>query len=168
MGDVNNGNHSVGLAFAPVSVDLSDFVIFNYLIINNGHSDQKTIDDDLTKAANTLAGKGAQAAASAISGGLAGLIGMEIGGVALPILGSLLVAIAGWLVGDLTGIIFADCDGPVAVEQAALTGVQLRSGTLQGATVSQQATHPGAKSNPGCGGNSLYKTTWSYQPVNPR
>jgi hypothetical protein len=78
MGDVNNGTHNVGLAFAPVNVDLSDFVVFNYVILNGGHSDQKTIDDNLTNAANTLAGKGVEAAAKAIGKGLVSLVGAAI------------------------------------------------------------------------------------------
>lgn len=130
MGDVNNGTHNVGLAFAPVNVDLSDFVVFNYVILNGGHSDQKTIDDNLTQAANTLANKGVEAAAKAIGQGLTALIGAEIGGAVLPVVGSILGAAAGWLVGELTSLIFANCDGLVAAEQISLTGVELRTRTL--------------------------------------
>ena len=115
-----------------------------------------------------MAAKGVQAAAKAIGKGLASLVGAVIGNAVLPVIGSGLGASAGWLVGELTDLLFADCDGPVAAEQVALTGVQLRTRTLQGATVSQQTTHPGTDSHDGCGGNSLYKTTWSYRPVHSR
>jgi hypothetical protein len=82
-GDVNNGTHNVGLAFAPVNVDLSDFVIFNYLILNSGHADQKAIDDQLTGVAKTLSAKGVQAATEAIGKGLASLVGAVIGNASL-------------------------------------------------------------------------------------
>src|SRR5262249_9644708 len=42
MGDVNNGTHSVGLS---IDVDIPDddtIVVFNYLIMNSGHSDDNT------------------------------------------------------------------------------------------------------------------------------
>jgi hypothetical protein len=125
-GDVNNGTHNVGLAFAPVNVDLSDFVIFNYLILNSGHADQKEIDDQLTGFAKTLADKGVQAAKDAISKGATALVGAAIGSAVMPLIGTILGMIAGALVGALTGLIFVNCDGPVAAEQVALTGVQLR------------------------------------------
>jgi hypothetical protein len=167
-GDVNNGTHNVGLAFAPVNVDLSDFVIFNYLILNSGHADQKAIDDQLTGVAKTLSAKGVQAATEAIGKGLASLVGAVIGNAVLPVIGTGLGILAGWVVGGITGWVFADCDGPVAAEQAALTGVQLRTQTLGGGAITHEATHPGVKSNDGCGGNSLYKATWSYRPVHSR
>ena len=163
--DVNNGTHNVGLAFAPVNVDLSDFVIFNYLILNSGHADQKQIDDQLTGFAKTLADKGVQAAKDAISKGATALVGAAIGSAVMPLIGTILGMIAGVLVGALTGLIFVNCDGPVAAEQVALTGVQLRRETLGGGVVTHQTSHPGVKSNDGCGGNSRYKTTWSYRPV---
>src|SRR4051794_3295309 len=148
-GDVNNGTHNVGLAFAPVNVDLSDFVIFNYLILNSGHADQKAIDDQLTGVAKTLSAKGVQAATEAIGKGLASLVGAVIGNAVLPVIGTGLGILAGWVVGGITGWIFADCDGPVAAEQAALTGVQLRTQTLGGGVVTHQTSHPGVKSNDG-------------------
>jgi hypothetical protein len=32
------------LNFEPVAVELCEPVVFNYLVLNNGHADQKTID----------------------------------------------------------------------------------------------------------------------------
>jgi hypothetical protein len=164
-GDVNNGTHNVGLAFAPVNVDLSEFAIFNCLILNSGHADQKEIDDQLTGFAKTLADKGVQAAKDAISKGATALVGAAIGSAVMPLIGTALGIIAEVLVGALTGLIFVNCDGPVAAEPVALTGVQLGRETLGGGVVTHQTSHPGVKSDAGCGGNSRYKTTWSYRPV---
>ena len=49
MGDVNNGIHHVGLSFDQVAVDLNQPVVFNYLIINNGHASHEKIAGELTK-----------------------------------------------------------------------------------------------------------------------
>jgi len=89
---------------------LSDFVVFNYVILNGGHSDQKTIDDKLTNVTTTLSTKGVEAATKAIGKGLANLLGAEIGSAVLPLVGSALGALAGWLVGGLTDLLFADCE----------------------------------------------------------
>ena len=145
-GDVNNGTHNVGMAFAPVNVDLSDFVIFNYLILNSGHADQKEIDDQLTGFAKTLADKGVQAAKDAISKGATALVGAAMGSAVMPLIGTILGMIAGLRARALTGLIFVNCDGPVAAEQVALTGVQLRRETLGGGVVTHQTSHPA--SNP--------------------
>jgi len=72
--------------------------------------------------------------------------------------------IAGWLLGEFLNIAFVDCDGLVAAEQAALLGVDLRRGTMHG-SVWKHTSHPGTKTDRGCGATSLYKTTWSYKRI---
>lgn len=163
-GDIDSGSVGVDMAFEPVSVDLCEFVLFTYIILNNGHSEDSVVEADLTAAAGKLASAGASAVSKALGSALGAAIGLAaIGGILVPILGSALGALAGWLVGELTSIIFADCDGVVATEQAVLTGVQLRTQTLNGVVVAKQTTHSGSDSPVGCGANSLYKTFWSYQ-----
>ncbi len=161
MGNVNNGTHPVNLSFSPIAIDLDDTVVFNYLILNNGHSSQQTVDNALTQAGTSLAKAGAQAAATAIGSGVGALVGASVGSAVVPLIGTALGALAGWLVSELTGIIFANCDGPVAAEQATFTGWQLHTATLGGAVLRRTTTHPGTDSATGCGSNSVYKVTWS-------
>jgi len=163
IGNVNNGVHPLNISFSSVEIDLSDFVMITYVILNSGASDNATVEAALTKAVSGLAGKGTQAAATALGDGLASLIGADIGSVAVPIIGSILGLIAGYLIGQLASIVFADCDGPVAAEQAALTGVDMRKRTISGTVASTTTSHPGTTSNAGCGANSAYKVSWSYR-----
>ncbi len=82
-----------------------------------------------------------------------------MGSAMLPVIGSALGLLAGWIVGEVAGILTADCDGPVAAEQAAFKGQQLWNFTAHGP---HQVTtyHPGTDSPAGCGSNSIYKVTW--------
>src|ERR1700761_8217658 len=55
MGDVNNGTHSVGL---DLQVDIPDDdtpVVFNYLILNNGHSGNNAVLQAAHSAMSTIA-----------------------------------------------------------------------------------------------------------------
>jgi hypothetical protein len=90
------------------------------------------------------------------------LVGAQIGTFVMPVIGSILGAAAGWLVESLANIVFANCDGPVAVEQAVLSGAAMRSATLAGQAVTQQTTHRGHSSGAGCR-DSLYRVSWSYR-----
>jgi hypothetical protein len=164
MGDLNNGNYPVGLSFGPVAVAPNEAAVFNYLILNSGHQSQQETQDALTKAATTLAQQGADAAAKAISSGVASLVGASIGSAVLPVIGTALGAIAGWLVDELGGVLFANCDGPVAAEQVAMTGTELAARTANGA-YQHTTSHPGIDSPHGCGSNSQYKVTWSIKAV---
>jgi hypothetical protein len=155
MGDVNNGTHAVGLAFPNVVVPVNGSVVFNYLIVNSGHSSEGTIDNALETVGSSLAEKGL------VAGGTA------LGTAILPGLGSILGAIAGWLAGEIKGILTANCDGPVAAEQVTLTYKDLMAKTANGA-FSHETPNPGTDSATGCGSNSMYYVTWHIARGTPQ
>lgn len=141
MGDLNNGDYPVNIAFTaiPVPLDTTLPIKFNYQIVNAGHVDQSTLDKDLSL--------GAAALVAELS--LTGIWGLVAKG-----------AIAG--LGELLSLLNADCDGPVAIDQISITG-----GTLVdwGAGHSETRSYPGIVSPDGCGSNSQYSVTWSIQAV---
>jgi hypothetical protein len=80
----------------------------------------------------------------------------------VPVIGTALGAIAGWLVGEVTGLLTANCDGPVAAEQPAFKGLELWNRThAPGNAFTHTTYHPGIDSAHGCGSNSQYSVTWS-------
>jgi hypothetical protein len=160
MGDLNNGVFSVGLTFDDVAVAANEVLVVTYLIMNSGHQSESEIDSELENAAAQLAKAGAQAAAEAIGAGLGTAVGATIGGAVVPVVGAALGALAGWLVSDLGGIIFANCDGPVAAQQAPFTGRDLWLRTEAG-PLKNSVDNPGANSPDGCGSNSNYIVNWS-------
>ncbi|WP_174297413.1 hypothetical protein [Sphingomonas bacterium] len=145
MGDLNNGSYPVGLAFTNIIVtDNSTEVVFNWQVINNGHSSQAGLDNALTSGATQLASTAATA----------------LGDDVLPGTGSVWGKVAGAVVGWLGGMVFADCDGPVAVDQVVLNGATLAAWTASG-THSETRYYPGIDSAHGCGSNSKYHSTFS-------
>ena len=149
MGDVNNGVHPVNLSFPNISVDPSANITLNYLIVNSGHQNPGQIESTLESTGTSLAVKGATA--------LGGVVGTVI-----PGFGTLLGLGAGFLAGQLTGILNANCDGAVAAEQNTFTLNDLLARTAQG-PFTQTTKHPGTNSPWGCGGNSMYYVTWHIQ-----
>jgi len=148
MGNLNNGTFNVGLSFPNVVVPTNGSVVFNYLIVNSGHSSESDIDKALETVGGSLAQKGL------VAGGTA------LGSAILPGLGTILGAVAGWLAGEIQGILNANCDGPVAAEQVTLTYNDLISKTANG-PYTTETKHPGTDSATGCGGNSMYYVTWA-------
>jgi hypothetical protein len=157
IGNVNNGTHTVGLSFDGISVPPGQNAVFTYAVVNNGHASEADVASALEKAGDALGQKAAQAAASAIGGLVGAELGASIGTAAVPVLGTALGAIAGWLIGELGGIAFADCDGPVAAGVHIFTAADLAGG----ASVSGTDHSPGTNSAWGCGSNSDYYVTWS-------
>ena len=148
MGDVNNGTHSVGLS---IEVDIPDddtVVVFNYLIMNNGHG------------GNDAKAKAAQAALSTIAEEIikhkaitAGAV--TVGSILVPFFASALAAIAGVLAVIEAGLLlFADCDGLVAAGALPFTCSDLIRRTGSGQKISENTNHPGTDSADGCGSNS--------------
>lgn len=157
LGDMNNGTYPIGLSIGPIHInDPNIGVAMNYLILNSGHQSHDEINKILTGTGDSLAAAGAKAATSAV--GTA--IGLEVGSNLLPVIGSALGLLAGWLVDQLTGLLTANCDGPVASEQAVFKGLQLWNYTARG-PYTHTTYHPGIDSNHGCGSNSIYTATWS-------
>jgi hypothetical protein len=163
LGDHNNGTFALGISTAPFAVDDPGIgIACNYLILNSGHQDWKTVDEMLQKAGGALAAAGAKAATAAIGSA----IGAELGTTVLPVVGTVIGLIAGWAVGELIAILTANCDGPVAAEQPAFKGIDLWNRTHgPGNMFSHETYHPGIDSATGCGSNSEYYTTWSVTRV---
>jgi len=168
LGDLNNGTYSIGLSSDAFSVNPGDVITFNYLIVNSGHASQQEIIGGVTKAGDALAGAAATAAATAVGANIGAAVGAELGTAVVPIIGSALGALGGWLVGGIVGILFPNCDGPVAAELIALTGVALATNTANNTAKYLHTTfHPGTDSAVGCGSNSKYNVTWSVRPFVP-
>jgi hypothetical protein len=104
-----------------------------------------------------------------IGKGIAKIITVTLEGaikVDVPVVGSILAAIETWLLGKLTDIVFANCDGIVAVEMRAMMGRDLHLLTNSGRSkFSTTTTHHGTDSPTGCGGNSVYDVLWSITPL---
>ncbi len=149
MGNVNNGTHNIGISFSPVPVSSDQTVVMNYLIVNSGHQSESQVFSVLEAAGGKLATAGFTAAGAAV-------------GSAIPIpgLGTLIGAGAGWLVGELSGLLKANCDGAVALEQVIFTYDDLISKTAKG-KYTHETPQAGGKSADGCGSNSMYYVTWS-------
>nr|MDQ2687875.1 hypothetical protein [Armatimonadota bacterium] len=163
MGDVG-GTHPKQaqtnlLNFTPITVELCEAAAFNYLIVNNGNADQKSLDDALVKAGTSLTDDAVKSVSQDLGAGAGAITGIEVGGVVAPVIGSLLGALVGWLLGELGGVVFADCDGIVAAEQVVLLGRDLQQHL--GKYTHVVTIHPGTDSNTGCGANSKYEVTWS-------
>lgn len=163
MGDLNNGTFKPGVSFDNVVVDPTMPVVFNYTIVNNGHSSKAKVEQALQQAGTQLAQKAAEAASKAIGAEVGSLLGASIGTATVPIAGTALGALAGWLVGEVGTILFANCDGPVAAGVHVFTGAELASMTSGGKVVTQTDHNPGTDSPHGCGRNSNYFVTWSVR-----
>jgi hypothetical protein len=149
MGDLNNGTYDAGLSFANVPVDASDTpVIFNFQIVNSGHQGQQDIDNALTKGTSNLASKGA----------------LALGEVIILGTGSIWAEAASKASEWLGGILFANCDGPVAIDQVAMNGATLDAWTAQ-KPHREDRFYPGTDSALGCGSNSEYHVGFTFEHV---
>jgi hypothetical protein len=147
MGDVNNGNHLVNLSFPNVVVNPTDTVTFNYIIANKGNAPSTFLGLLKTAGINLLTTAGVD-------------LGDSLGSlISLPDLGNLGKPFIQWLAEQIVGVIFANCDGPVAAEQVSYTFPALVAKTANG-TFNHTTQHPGTNSSRGCGGNSFYYVTW--------
>lgn len=157
MGDVNNGDHSVGLEFSPVIINPSTEVVLSYIIVNSGfpgshEGDLHTVLDTLSDASEKVA--------NAV---------YPLGPV-WPIVNKIVHA--------LNILIVADCDGPVAGDRmpGPTSTDQIPANTLTGAyfdtlisgaggTFRLTRFYPGTDSATGCGSNSKYNVTWSVSSL---
>lgn len=137
IGDLNNGDHGIsngadgGPAFSSIVLsDPNQKIDLAYSVLNSGHSDT------------------AQTAVDTAAGAALLLV---------PGVGPIAKATLGTLVGGLTGIIFANCDGIVATGHFSWTEAQLRGMFPPGRTRIDivQKTY-GTDSPSGCGSNSDY------------
>jgi hypothetical protein len=141
MGDLNNGSYKVNMSIPNALVGSKQAVAFSYSIVNTGY-DQNTVEQALKKAVSALAQKAAEAGAEAASTALGGD----------PTTGKAIEdAVGPTLIGKLTSVIFADCDGTVAVGKHVFSGAQLAAETANGAVLSKTDNNPGTDSATGCG-----------------
>jgi len=150
MGDLNNGTYPVGLSVKNVSVDPKQSVDLSYSIVNTGYA-ANSVEQDLIKATDAAAEAGAKAGAEAASTAVTGT----------PLPGTAIAAASKSWIDDLVGVIFADCDGPVAGADHVYSGAQLSNLTAGGKVLTMTDKDPGTDSPHGCGGNSMYYVTWS-------
>jgi hypothetical protein len=137
VGDVDNGDHPLGIEIGPIVVPARDTPIsFNYQIINSGHGNQSDIERQLISGATALLTK--------------------VFGAGTP-----WALVAGAVINLLAGLFDANCDGPVAVDQISVRGETLWSWTAGVGTHSETRFYPGTDSPVGCGSNSEYTVTWS-------
>lgn len=153
----------------PVTVDLAEPMSFSYQVVNNGHADQSKILAALASGSNSLSLAATSSMEQDIEQGIAKIVTVTIESatkITIPVVGSILGAIENWLLGQLTSIVFANCDGLVAVEMRAMMGSDLLRLVGNGAQKFTTTTaHQGTDSATGCGSNSVYEVTWSIQPV---
>jgi hypothetical protein len=143
MGEVDDGDHLLDMEFDPISIDDSAAeVVFNYQIVNSGHRSQQDIQKTLTDQAHTLA---------------TSFLGT----------GNIWAAAATEAINWFAEILFADCDGAVAVDQIEVTGSVLDEWTSATEVHRETRSYPGIPSPSGCGGNSRYSVTWSVVRVPP-
>ena len=159
IGNVNNGLHSVVLTIPNVAVNPGDVVYMSYLIVNAGHSSPGAIETALENAGVKLA----TAAGATVAGAIIGS--------SVPIVGTAIGAVLGFIAGEIENILTANCDGTVAAEVQVFSYDQLASDLSTLGYFNWETNHPGTKSAAGCGENSSYLTGWhidagGYKPFN--
>ncbi len=153
MGDLNNGTFNVGLTFPNVTVNPTDTVILNYLIVNSGHKSPSEVESLLEQAGTSLLSAAGNAGGTALQSF-----------IPVPFLGSALGALGSWLGNEIVSILNANCDGAVAAEQNTFAYADLLARTQNG-PFTQTTRHPGTNSPTGCGGNSNYYVTWEMTEI---
>lgn len=150
MGDLNNGTFPVFLQFSNISVNPTDTVSLNYLIVNTGNKDPGKVHTTIENVAKALLEEALK--------DVTGIFGK------LPGLSSVVSKVSDWISQGLFGILFANCDGTVAAEQNTFTYNDLIMKTANG-PFKQSTKHPGTDSPRGCGANSVYFVNWHMLQV---
>lgn len=143
VGNVNDGDHPVNLQLGPFDVGPNDTLALNYVVLNKGHGngDRTQIEDGLAKAATA-----AIVAEFPSTAGYASFILKALG--------------------EIIGVIDADCDGNCAAQQFKFSGAELEQNSSS--TGSFGKTTPDEfESQDGCGASGQYDVTWHIQRVAP-
>lgn len=170
MGSLSNGVYGVNLAFSNEEVPDHEKVVIAYHIVNSSNGEASAtayLQQTLGKLANAAVHALANDAAEDIGAAIGAAIGTAI---PVPLIGSALGALGGWLVGDLWGVAFPNCDGPVAAGIHVYSGAELRRLTLEeigggGIQYGSLERNPGVNSPSGCGSNSNYDVYWTVTSV---
>jgi hypothetical protein len=138
MGDVNNGNHDVGLEFTSIRIDdPKTQITLNFAITNSGH-DATKVEDALKTGLDKLGMQGGTALGLPAPAVTALMTGIDISLVA----------------------IFADCDGAVAADnESDVISAFDQLIPANGRVFTHTKSYAGTDSPTGCGSNSLYNVT---------
>jgi len=136
MGDVNNGNHDVGLEFTAVQIDDPKTTItLNFTIVNGGNNAAK-IEEELKKGLDKLGMQGGQVLGVPDLAITALMTGVDVALAAL----------------------FSGCDGTVAADSLAAERSDFDSLIpANGRVITHTKFYPGSDSPDGCGNNSQTK-----------
>jgi hypothetical protein len=148
------------MTYGPVTVELCESAVFNYMFIN-GVADPLLTDTILKKAGEKLSAYAVESVIKKITAGLA-VNEIAIAGVASPVMGPLLGLVGGWLLGELQDLINEKCDGVLALEEIVVMGNLLQMKTIGGQPFTMTTYHDGTDTPAGCGpNNSRYEVKWS-------
>lgn len=155
------------LEFEPVTVELCEYAIFNYQIVNSAKADTSEMKAALNTAGTKLVDFATDSIKKALGAGLTAITTIEVATItSVPVIGTILGLLSNWLFEQL-GSLFSEghCDGSVALEQALISGRDLHLATAGGHAYLKTTDHPGTDSPTGCGANSDYSVTWSIRRV---
>lgn len=146
-------------------------VIMNYQVVNSGHQDTSKIENTLDQTADKLidmaATKFNSSNVSNPSDGDPSSTGLNDAG---HVIAQVFVSLAGYFLKAVShagvGMLFANCDGPVAIDTITIDSRMLGLETLEG-THRETRHYPGFNTPHGCGSNSSYNVTWSVTRTSP-
>jgi hypothetical protein len=158
------------LEFEPATVDPAEAMSFAYLVVNNGHAPQDKILAALANAGDSLNLASVSSMEEDIGKGIVKFVSVKIQGALasnVPVIGSVIGAIASWALDKMSAAIFASCDGIVAAELRAMMGRDLFIMTENGKnTVTITTKHHGTDAPAACGpNNSDYDVTFTIKPL---
>jgi len=167
-GNIQNGQTSAGgITLPPINIPDNAQVVMTYLITNSSLPESQVLQY-LSTASEKLAAAGATAAATALGDAIGTAIGAALGTAAVPLIGSALGALAGFLVADAWHFAFPNCDGPVAAAVRVFTAADLATAPGSLLVVDQQPSpqmQPPMVTQDGCGSNPLYFVDWGVKPA---
>jgi hypothetical protein len=165
MGSLSPGNYPVGLSIqADMPETPPTAVSFAWSVVNKGDADEADLQKGVEKALSALVKTSVTTLAKDISqpigAALGAAIGAAIGTAAISLTGSAIAALAGYVLSQVVGIVFADCDGTITTGLRVYTNTQILGGTMSGDDVIRDIVlDQGMDSPTGCGSNSEYQTT---------
>lgn len=169
MGDLDNGSspkdYKVNLALGGINLSDTDIVVFAYHITNTGQA-QPAVVRYLEQTLEAIVKQQIDNALKPVTGapGTPGVLTIALGPILGAIAGVALSVLVSDLLSDIWGLVFPNCDGPVAVGSYTCTGAQLKAKISNG-PLKFTDDQPGVDSNAGCGSNSHYKVSWHTYKV---
>jgi hypothetical protein len=169
---IGNNCHSgvfpVGVAFNNIALADTDAIVIITTIVNSSQGESKTFQY-LNTALSKLEGAAASALVKLLTSEIltdsvkeeiGATIGATLGTAVVPVLGSALGALGGYLLGEGWGLLFPNCDGPVVASMFVYSGYELKQATANGKPLVTTTNYPGIDSPDGCGDNSNYNVTF--------